>query len=222
MDSSRLIWRNSAIDWFDCVSLSHQWTAGRDVSRQNTSPMHVLKAVFLMFLQSTLSALVVASESPPTALGKACSTNSNRLDPRTRRFTSDCDAQTFCSGSINGTCIPRQCRREEFPSGYTNQTVPVLCPAGSFCPDEGDACHPLVPVGQPCQFNRDDQCAPSNTFELADYHNFDGSVCLHSICAYVCSLSSVIICITWMFLFKAMPMRPRSSLVYTSLARILR
>ncbi|KAN0120711.1 hypothetical protein V8E52_003980 [Russula decolorans] len=147
--------------------------------------MHVPRAVFLMFLHSTLSTLVTASESPPTALGKACLTTSNRLDPRTRRFTSDCDAQTFCSGTINGTCIPRQCRREEFPSGYgTNQTVPVLCPTGSFCPDEGDACRPLVPVGQPCQFNRDDQCAPSNTFELADFHNFDGSVCLHSICTY--------------------------------------
>jgi len=147
------------------------------------SIMHVPRAVFLMFLHSTLSTLVTASESPPTALGKACLTTSNRLDPRTRRFTSDCDAQTFCSGTINGTCIPRQCRREEFPSGYgTNQTVPVLCPTGSFCPDEGDACRPLVPVGQPCQFNRDDQCAPSNTFELADFHNFDGSVCLHSIC----------------------------------------
>jgi hypothetical protein len=147
------------------------------------SLMHVLRAVFLIFLQSTLSVLVAASESPPTALGKACLTTSNRLDPRTRRFTSDCDAQTFCSGNVNGTCISRQCRREECPSGYgTNQTIPVLCPAGSFCPDEGDACRPLVPVGQPCQFNRDDECAPPNTPELADYHNFDGSVCLHSIC----------------------------------------
>lgn len=164
--------------------LSGSLGCGGDVTRQNISTMHVLRAVFLIFLQSTLSALVAASESPPTALGRACSTT-NRLDPRTRRFTSDCDAQTFCSssGTINGTCVPRQCRREEFLSGHgTNQTVPVLCPAGSFCPDEGDACRPLAPVGQPCQFNRDDQCAPSDAPELADYHNFDGSVCLHSIC----------------------------------------
>lgn len=152
-------------------------------TRQNTSLMRVLSVIFLLFLQPTFSALVSASEIPPTTLGKACSATSNRLDPRTRRFTSDCDAQTFCSGVINGTCVPRQCRREEFPSGYgTNQTVPALCPAGSFCPDEGDACRPLVAVGQPCQFNRDDQCAPSNLPGLTDYHNFDGSICLHSIC----------------------------------------
>ena len=162
--------------------LKSQWSAGCYPSKY-LPIMHVLRPGFLIFLQSTLAAVVAASESLPSAIGKACSTTSNRLDPRTKRFTSDCDAQTFCSGAINGTCIPRQCRREEFPSGYgTNQTVPVLCPAGSFCPDEGDACRPLVPVGQPCQFNRDDQCAPSNIPELADYHNFDGSVCLHSTC----------------------------------------
>jgi hypothetical protein len=147
--------------------------------------MHVPGAAFLVLLQATFSALVAASDLPPTALGRACSTTSNRFDPRTKRFTSDCDAQTFCSGVVNGTCVPRQCRREEFPSGYrTNQTVPLptLCPAGSSCPDEGDACRPLVAFGQPCQFNRDDQCAPSNISELADYHNFDGSICLRSIC----------------------------------------
>ena len=157
-----------------------------DVTRQSTtSLMHVPGAAFLVLLQATFTALVAASDFPPTALGRACSTTSNRFDPRTKRFTSDCDAQTFCSGVVNGTCVPRQCRREEFPSGYrTNQTVPLptLCPAGSSCPDEGDACRPLVAVGQPCQFNRDDQCAPSNISELADYHNFDGSICLHSIC----------------------------------------
>ena len=145
--------------------------------------MYVSGAVFLILLQATFSALVSASDFPPTALGKACSMTSNRLDPRTRRFMSDCDGETYCSGIINGTCVLRQCRREEFPSGYrSNQTIPALCPAGSFCPDEGDACRPLVTVGQPCQFNRDDQCAPSNISGLADYHNFDGSVCLHSIC----------------------------------------
>ena len=148
------------------------------------SIMHLLiEAFFLVYLAQTFSALGAESGPLSTALGKACSIASNRLDPRTRRFTSDCDAQTFCSGTINGTCVPRQCRREEFPFGYrADQTPPALCPAGSFCPDEGDACRPLVAVGQPCQFNRDDQCAPSNTPELADYHNFNGAVCLRSVC----------------------------------------
>jgi hypothetical protein len=147
------------------------------------SLMRIPKALFLVLLEPIFAALAVASESSPPTLGKACSVTSNRLDPRTKRFTSDCDAQTFCSGIVNGTCISRQCRREEFPFGYgANQTVPALCPAGSFCPDEGDTCLPLVAVGQPCQFNRDEQCTPSNITGLDDYHNFGGSMCLHSIC----------------------------------------
>ena len=145
--------------------------------------MHIPTALFLLLLGPTLSALVDASDALPSALGKACSATSNRLDPRTKIFKSDCDAQTVCSGIVNGTCVPRQCRNEEFPFGYgANQAVPPLCPAGSFCPDEGDACRPLVAVGQPCQFNRDEQCAPSIIPGLADYHNFDGSICLRSIC----------------------------------------
>ena len=151
--------------------------------KYNTSLMHIPWALSLVLLEPTFAALAVASDSSPSALGKACSVISNRLDPRTKRFTSDCDARTFCSGIVNGTCIPRQCRREEFPFGYTeNLTVPPFCPTGSFCPDEGDACRPLVAVGQPCQFNRDEQCTPSNIPELADYHNFGGSICLRSIC----------------------------------------
>ncbi|KAI9511827.1 hypothetical protein F5148DRAFT_201581 [Russula earlei] len=149
------------------------------------SLMHLLRNLLLVFLELMLSALIATSQSPRTALGRTCSVSSNRLDPRTRRFISDCDAQTFCSGTVNGTCAPRRCRREEFPVGYrVNQTMPALCPTGSFCPDEGDACRPLVPVGQPCQFNRDDECAPSNIPGLADVHNFDGSICLHSVCTY--------------------------------------
>ena len=146
--------------------------------------MHIPRALFLVLLGPTFMALVVASESLPSALGKACSVTSNRLDPRTKRFTSDCDAQTYCSGIVNGTCIPRQCRREEFPFGYgANQIAPALCPTGSFCPDEGDGCRQLVAIGQPCQFNRDEQCTSSNVLVLADsYNDFGGSICLHSIC----------------------------------------
>lgn len=160
-----------------CASLER----ARRLSCQDTSSMyHPIATFFLLFLTSALAAI---SESPPTSLGKACSAASNHLDPRTKKFVSDCDAQTFCAGTVNGTCVPRQCRRDEFPFGYrANQTQPGLCPEGSFCPDEGDACRPLVAVGQPCQFNRDDQCAPSNIPGLADYHNFNGSVCLNSIC----------------------------------------
>jgi hypothetical protein len=146
--------------------------------------MRLLSCVLLLvYLGRMFPSLATTSGSSSTTLGKPCSISANRLDPRTRRFTSDCDAQTFCSGAINGTCLPRQCRREEFPFGYrADQKPPALCPAGSFCPDEGDACHPVGAVGQPCQFNRDDQCASSYTAGLADYNNSNGSICLRSVC----------------------------------------
>lgn len=155
------------VAWFELVLQPH-W---------NVPSVHHTRTLY--------PSLAAISEPPPTALGKPCSIASNHLDPRTKKFASDCDAQTFCQGTVNGTCVARQCRRDEFPFGYrANQTQPGLCPEGSFCPDEGDACRPLVAVGQPCQFNRDDQCAPSNIPELASYHNFNGSVCLNSVCTY--------------------------------------
>ncbi len=172
------------VAWFELLFLPH-WN-GPDVvqGRHATSSMYLSMAMlFLLVLTWASSVLPATSESPPTSLGKWCSVASNRLDPRTKKFMSDCDAQTFCSGTVNGTCVPRQCRRDEFLFRYrANETQPGLCPEGSFCPDEGDACRPLVAVGQPCQFNRDDQCAPSDMPGLADYHNFNGAICLNSIC----------------------------------------
>ncbi|KAI0264376.1 hypothetical protein BC834DRAFT_826430 [Gloeopeniophorella convolvens] len=150
--------------------------------------MRLLDTVAFVWLPCWLAApafAVLDSSGPSSAIGQPCLVTANHLDPGTRKFESDCDAQTFCSGSTNGTCVPRQCRREEYPFGYRmGQTPPALCPAGTFCPDEGDTCRPLAAVGQPCQFNRDDQCEPPNTLELTDYHNFNGSICLRSLCTY--------------------------------------
>ncbi|OBZ66311.1 hypothetical protein A0H81_13750, partial [Grifola frondosa] len=118
--------------------------------------------------------------------GGGCSTDDDRLDTATHKFLSDCDDTTFCSGSVNGTCQPKQCRRDEFPFGFDNQTsLPPLCPSGSFCPDEGSGCKTLLPAGEPCQLNRDDQCAPPpNWPDLASNQNFNGSICLQSMCMY--------------------------------------
>ncbi|GJJ06569.1 hypothetical protein Clacol_000762 [Clathrus columnatus] len=77
------------------------------------------------------------------------------------------------------------CRRDEFPLGYAQDAVlPPKCPPGQFCPDEGDACQPLLPVGSPCQLNRDDECAPPPNFkELANKDfNHNGSVCINFQC----------------------------------------
>ena len=99
----------------------------------------------------------------------------------------DCDAKTFRSGSVDGACIPKRCRTDQFPFGYKDGDVlPPLCDSGSFCPDKGDGCRPLVGVGQPCQSNQDRQCAPPpNWQELASDWNFNGSLCLGSICSCV-------------------------------------
>ena len=132
--------------------------------------------------------------------GGACSTSNDRLDPSSHIFLSDCTDTTFCaasnssvqgnttssasSSSADGTCQARRCRRDEFPFGYNDgQPLPPLCGSGSFCPDEGSGCKPLVGPGQTCQLNRDDQCSPPKTWQnLASEWNFNGSLCLHSTC----------------------------------------
>ncbi|KAI0730758.1 hypothetical protein C8Q76DRAFT_716026 [Earliella scabrosa] len=122
------------------------------------------------------------------SIGQSCSTDNDRLDASTGKFSSDCDDTGFCSGAVNGTCQPRRCRRDEFPFGFesVNATgIPPLCKGGTFCPDEGSGCTPLVDVGQPCQIDRDEQCAPPpDADELASEWNNGGAVCLKGVCAY--------------------------------------
>ncbi|KAJ7442417.1 hypothetical protein FB451DRAFT_1297266 [Mycena latifolia] len=142
----------------------------------------------LLVLALTIPTLVFASAADATT-GR-CSSNNNHLDPASKKFISDCSDQTFCSGTniANSTWIPRQCRRDEFPFGFSaSEVLPPLCPRGTFCPDEGSGCRPLVPAGHPCELNRDEQCAPPPDWEdLASTQNFNGSICLHSICMLRC------------------------------------
>ncbi|KAI1791788.1 hypothetical protein LXA43DRAFT_944804 [Ganoderma leucocontextum] len=148
---------------------------------------------------STLALLLALSLTPQlealaiTTLGTACTTANDRLDATTGAFSSDCDDTSFCAspagGAANamGTCQPRQCRRDEFPFGFANTTVPVppLCARGAYCPDEGSGCRPLAAVGMPCQAGRDEQCTPpANWAELAGGRNVNGSVCLKSVCTW--------------------------------------
>lgn len=136
---------------------------------------------------TTLVSLLHLTRGGSVPQGGPCSLDNNRLDISSHRFISDCTDQTFCSGSANGTCEPRQCRRDEFPFGFPSANeLPPLCSPEQYCPDEGSACRDLIPVGQPCQFNRDDQCSPpDNWSELANNQNFNGSLCLQSTCVYV-------------------------------------
>jgi len=139
----------------------------------------------LTFLLISLFSLVHAG-----TVGKdgPCSTGNNRLQPGTFQFWSECDSQTFCSDQ--GLCVKKRCRRDDFPFGYPQgDDLPPKCREGEFCPDEGTDCQPLLPVGSPCQLNRDDQCEPPPNFkELADTTGFglnvNGSVCLNNVCMW--------------------------------------
>ena len=126
---------------------------------------------------------------PNISLGASCSTNNDHIDPGSGRFSGDCGDTGFCSGPTNGTCQPRQCRRDEFPFGFdAGAPLPPLCKDGFYCPDEGSGCKPLLLVGQTCQVDRDEQCAPPpNARDLAGNasRSANGSVCLKSTCACV-------------------------------------
>ncbi|TCD61828.1 hypothetical protein EIP91_007845 [Steccherinum ochraceum] len=123
-----------------------------------------------------------------------CSSTHNHLDPATHKFISDCDDTTFCSSPVNGTCVPRLCRRDEFASPGVGDCVPPLCPEGAFCPDEGNGCLPLVKEGGACQLDRDDQCAePPMSGEEAEGRGRKAKemqmdvfrpLCLQSTCLY--------------------------------------
>ncbi|KAL1744678.1 hypothetical protein HDZ31DRAFT_38152 [Schizophyllum fasciatum] len=127
---------------------------------------------------------------------ESCSQGNNRLQIGTYQFYSDCNSHTYCAS--NGTCMPKGCRRDLFPLGYgmrmafsydNPDNFPPLCNRTTFCPDEEDACQPLLRVDSACQLNRDDQCeAPPHWRQLADHsgmgRNHNGTVCLHNVCMW--------------------------------------
>ncbi|KAJ7594785.1 hypothetical protein C8J56DRAFT_821765 [Mycena floridula] len=143
----------------------------------------------MLFLQSTFIFLsyYAVVEAGSANKGDPCTQGNNRLQAGTYQFYSDCNSVTFCAA--NNTCVPKGCRKDDFPFGYAQDSdrIPDKCDRGQFCPDEADVCQDWIPVGQPCQLNRDDQClAPPNFQELADDSNrglnFNGSVCLNNQC----------------------------------------
>ena len=77
------------------------------------------------------------------------------LSQSTYEWTSNCDSVTYCA--LNNTCLLRGCGRDVFPFGYPQDSnfLPPLCKSGTFCPDEMDACQPLLRVDSLCQLNRD-------------------------------------------------------------------
>jgi len=121
--------------------------------------------------------------------GMSCDPGQNKLQIGTFEFWSQCDQTLWCNSQ--GKCDAKGCRIDEYsiawPTG--DDKMPPRCPRGSFCPDEEDACQPLLPVGSDCQLSRDDQCeAPPNYKDLADKTghglNVNGSVCLNFKCMW--------------------------------------
>ncbi|KAH8823020.1 hypothetical protein DL96DRAFT_1620171 [Flagelloscypha sp. PMI_526] len=96
--------------------------------------------------------------------GSPCTPTNDHLDPLSHKFLSDCTTRTFCSppSSPNGnwTCVPRLCRRDEYPFGYPFDVIlPPMCAEGRFCPDQGSGCLQKLPLGSKCQMGRDEQCS---------------------------------------------------------------
>ena len=145
--------------------------------------MHLLTPTLLLI------SLIHRSSAGVLEDGEACSVSNNRLQVGTYQYWDECNYIHYCS-EAEGVCRPRVCRKDEFPFGYTpGRTFPDKCPEGQFCPDEGSGCQTLLPVGSPCQLNRDDQCEPPpNSEELVDTTgrglNVKGSVCLNSVCMW--------------------------------------
>jgi hypothetical protein len=111
--------------------------------------MKILPLTLVLF--ATYRAVVAGSVNK----GGACNVGNNRLQIGTFQFWSECNSVCFCSDA--GICEAKGCRRDDFPFGYAqgSNNLPPKCERGQFCPDEGTACQPVLPVGSPCQLNRD-------------------------------------------------------------------
>ncbi|KAF5390690.1 hypothetical protein D9757_002675 [Collybiopsis confluens] len=142
--------------------------------------------IFGLAVLTFFASIAVYVSASTIQAGASCSTTRDHLDPNTHKFVSDCSDTAYCSGSSNGTCVPRKCRRDIFPFGYSFlDEIPPLCPAGTFCPDEGDGCRAQGTVGDACQMNRDEQCArAANWQDFAGDGNSYGSICLNSACMF--------------------------------------
>jgi len=111
--------------------------------------------MLLLSLPLLLLASYHTANAGSVSKGGACNVANSRLQTGTYQFYSDCDSVTYCAS--NSTCLLKGCRKDVFPFGYPqdSNSLPPLCQPGNFCPDEGDACQPLLAVNSPCQLNRD-------------------------------------------------------------------
>jgi hypothetical protein len=126
-------------------------------------PLSLLPA--LLPLTSVLLSTLLHAPHPVWAgsqkVGQNCSTGDSKLLEGTYAFYDDCDAHAYCNETTS-QCQNKECRHDIFPFGYiVGEHMPPLCEHGTFCPDEQSFCLEQLPVGSPCQLNRDGQCGPN-------------------------------------------------------------
>lgn len=155
LTACRIITYGGVVTWTVHMDLCHQTSSGLvtlSCSQYNTfsfSSMLLLPlTLFFLSCYTAVEAGTIEKDGP-------CSQGDNRLQAGTFQFWSECDSQTYCAA--NSTCVSKGCRRDDFPFGYPQDSdkIPDKCQRGEFCPDEQDACQPLLPVDSPCQLNRD-------------------------------------------------------------------
>lgn len=120
--------------------------------------MYLFLSTLLSF--AYLPYAVHATTGHPT---DTCNPAHNGLATGTLQYVSDCNSTTWCTAA--GSCIPKGCRRDEFPLGYPPKIEPQIdgvfwplpdkCNSTQFCPDEGSDCQNKIDVGGPCQLDRD-------------------------------------------------------------------
>lgn len=111
----------------------------------------------LLLLPTTLFFLSLSSVKANGEVGEGgtCDPGQNKLQVGTYEFYTECQDKFFCNSS--NQCARKECRIDEYsiawPLGGTE--MPDRCGKGEFCPDEEDACQPLLAVDSDCQLNRD-------------------------------------------------------------------
>jgi hypothetical protein len=107
----------------------------------------------LLYLSSLPTLFYTIDAATTYSFGQNCSQAAIKLAHGTYQLSSNCGPTMFCAS--NNTCAHKGCRRDEYPLGYKLDHFPPKCSSSTFCPDEEDVCLSLLPVGSPCQLNRD-------------------------------------------------------------------
>lgn len=90
----------------------------------------------ILVISLTLSFYISWAYAGTVMQGGTCSAANDYIDPIYQRFVTQCSDKMFCSAAVNGTCMPKQCRQDEFPFVSLAELFEVLsitdCPVITF------------------------------------------------------------------------------------------